>query len=289
MKECVLYKKEKGKKTRCLVCFHKCLISEGKTGICVVRKNIDGKLYLLVYGKIAAMHIDPIEKKPLYHFLPGSYAYSIGTIGCNLKCGWCQNWEISQERKIFGEEISAEKIVNLAIKSGCKSIAYTYNEPAIFSEFVHDVAILAKKKGLKNILVTNGYYSKEGFNFLMKKKLIDAVNIDLKSFSDKTYKEYCGARLKPVLETIKRAVKNRIHVEITTLIIPDVNDNLDELRKIACFIFNLDKKGNVPWHISRFFPHHKLLGREMTPIKTLKEAYNIGKKVGLKYVHMGNV
>ena len=282
MKECDLYKQEKDR-VRCLACAHKCLIRKENTGICGVRKNINGKLYLLVYGKVASMNVDPIEKKPLYHFLPGTKAFSIGTIGCNFKCGFCQNFEISQVREIIGEEITPEKIVENAIKTGCKSIAYTYNEPGIFIEFVKDIAKLAKEKELKNILVTNGYLSKESFDYI--KDYIDVMNIDLKG-SDKFYQENCGAKVQPVLDTIKRAHKAGIHIEITTLLIPGLNDNEKELEKIAKFIASVDKK--IPWHISRFFPMYKMLDKNITPISSLEKAYKIGKK-HLKYVYVGNV
>ncbi len=284
MKECDLYRKEKNK-LRCVACAHKCLIAENKTGICGVRKNIKGKLYLLVYGKVAAMNIDPIEKKPLYHFLPKTFSYSIGTVGCNFRCGFCQNFEISQAgQEIFGKEISPAEIVKKAIQSKCKSISYTYNEPAIFIEFAKDIAKIAKKKRLKNILVTNGYFSKESFDYI--KQYIDAMNIDIKSFSDDFYRKTCGARLKPVLDTIKRASKKGIHIELTTLIIPGLNDSAPEFEKIAKFIASVDK--NIPWHISRFFPMYKMHGRQITPLETLKKAEQIGKKY-LKYVHVGNV
>jgi pyruvate formate lyase activating enzyme len=288
MKECELYKKENNK-VRCLACSHKCLIQDGKTGICGVRKNINSKLYLLVYGKVAAMNVDPIEKKPLYHFLPGTMSFSIGTVGCNLRCDFCQNFDISQASKgknarIFGRDISPSEIVQKAIQTGCKSISYTYNEPAIFIEFVKDIAKIAKRKKLKNILVTNGFFSRESFGYI--KDYIDAMNIDLKSFSEKFYEKYCGGKLKPVLETIKMAHKAGIHIELTTLVIPGLNDSVSEFEKIAKFIASVDK--NIPWHISRFFPMYKMLDREVTPLETLRKAEKIGKK-HLKYVHIGNV
>ena len=196
--ECILYKPENNS-VRCLACMQKCLISEGKTGICGVRKNIGGKLFLLVYGKPCAVHVDPIEKKPLYNFLPKTFTFSIGTFGCNFRCMWCQNWDISQrsnllsgvEEEIDGYNLSPKQVIESAVENKCKSVAYTYNEPAIFIEYVYDCAKIAHERGLKNVLVTNGYFSKESFDFLMKEKLIDAANIDLKSFSDKTYKKYC--------------------------------------------------------------------------------------------------
>jgi len=288
MEECELYKKEKNN-LRCLACAHKCLISEGKTGICGVRKNIKNKLYLLVYGIVAAKHVDPIEKKPLYHFLPKTFTFSIGTFGCNFKCDFCQNYEISQFRefygdKILGEKITPKEIVEQAIKTKCKSIAYTYTEPAIFLEFVKDTAKLAKKKKLKNVLVTNGYFSKESLDYIAD--YTDAMNIDLKSFSDEFYRKYCKATLQPVLDTIKRAHEKGIHIEITTLVIPGLNDSEREFEKIAKFISSVDK--NIPWHVSRFFPYYKMLDKPITPINTLEKAYDIGKKY-LNYVYIGNV
>jgi len=287
MKECSLYKTEK-EQIRCLACLHKCLIGEGKIGICGVRKDIGGKLFLLVYGKIAAMNVDPIEKKPLYHFLPRTKAFSIGTVGCNFKCEWCQNFDISQiskkEKVIFGKDITPEEVVEEAIKTRCKSIAYTYNEPAIFVEFVKNCAVLAKKKGLKNILVTNGYFSKESFDFI--KDYVDAVNIDLKSFNEKTYEKYCGAKLQHVLDNIQWFYDAGVHVEITTLVIPGLNDSNRELEKIAKFIASINV--NIPWHISRFFPMYKMKDRDITPVRTLKKANITGKKY-LKYVYLGNI
>ncbi len=290
MKECELYEKfvEKGKeKLRCLACSHKCIIEKDKTGICGVRKNINNKLMSLVYGKIASMNADPIEKKPLYHFLPGSYAFSIGTVGCNFRCDFCQNFDISQTAKrgfIFGQDFTPEDIVKKAIQNNCKSIAYTYNEPIVFVEFVKDVAKIARKKGLKNILVTNGYFSRESFDYISN--YIDAMNIDLKSFNKDFYKKYCGGKLEPVLETIKLAYKKGIHIELTTLVIPGLNDSEEEFEKIAKFIAKIDK--NIPWHISRFFPRYKMFDKQPTSIETLKKAYEIGKKY-LNYVHIGNV
>ena len=288
MKECILYKKEKDKRVKCSACAHRCLISEEKTGICGVRKNIDGKLYLLVYGKVISKNVDPIEKKPLYHFLPKTFAYSIGTVGCNFRCSFCQNYDISQFKEFFkeipGEEITPKQIVENALKTKCKSIAYTYNEPAIFIEFVKDTAFLAKNKNLKNILVTNGYMTPESLNLVGD--YIDAMNIDLKSFSNDFYLKKCGAKLKPVLDTIKLAHKKGIHIEITTLIIPKENDSEKELEKIAKFISKIDK--NIVWHISRFFPMYKMQDKEITPLKTLEKAHKIGKKY-LNNVYIGNV
>jgi pyruvate formate lyase activating enzyme len=287
IKECELYKKIDRGRVQCLACAHKCIVSEGKTGICGVRKNTHGKLMLLVYGKIASLGVDPIEKKPLYHFYPGTCAFSVGTVGCNFKCDWCQNFDISQapkQTKIFGEEMSPSEVVNEALKSGCKSIAYTYNDPAIFIEFVKDCAVIAKKKGLKNILVTNGYFSIESFDFI--KDYIDAANIDLKSFNGEAYLKFCGGKLSVVKDNIKKFHEKEIHIEITTLIIPGINDSSEEFEKIAEFISSIDR--NIPWHISRFFPRYRMMENSVTPIATLELAYRIGKKY-LKNVHIGNV
>jgi pyruvate formate lyase activating enzyme len=289
MKLCHLYKKEKNS-VRCLACSHKCLIKKNKTGICSVRKNINGKLYLLVYGQIVAEHVDPIEKKPLFHFLPGTISYSIGTVGCNFKCDWCQNFDISQASKqgiIFGKKRTPEQIVKSALEENCKSIAYTYNEPAIWSEFIKKTSKLAKKFKIKNILVTNGYFSKESLDYL--NGLIDAANIDLKSFKEETYQKYCGAKLKPVLETIKKMHRQKVHIEITTLLIPELNDSKEELKEIAEFIYSIDNKGEIPWHISRFFPMYKMFDKKITSIETLKTAEEIGRQAGLKFVHLGNI
>jgi len=290
IKECVLYKKEKNKDVRCLACAHKCIIEKDGFGTCRVRKNVSGKLMLLVYGKLASIGVDPIEKKPLYHFYPGTYAFSLGTVGCNFKCIWCQNFDISQaskeegDYKILGKEMSPENVVDEALDAGCKSIAYTYNEPTIFVEFVKDCAVIAHKKGLKNVLVTNGYFSKESFDYI--KNYIDAVNIDLKSFDESTYSVYCGGKLKVVLDNIKNFYKKGIWVEITTLLVPGINDSSEELEKIAKFISSVDK--NIPWHVSRFFPKYKMNGKPVTHIEDLERAYKIGKKY-LNDVHIGNV
>ncbi|MBT4824173.1 AmmeMemoRadiSam system radical SAM enzyme [Candidatus Woesearchaeota archaeon] len=298
MKECYLYEKKEGN-VQCNACSQRCIVVEGKRGICGVRKNVKGKLYSLVYGKALGLAVDPIEKKPLFHFLPGSSVLSFGTVGCNFRCEFCQNYEMSQaakelgEKGIIGEEISPEEIVNYAVKNNVECIAYTYNEPAVFLEFAHDTAKLAKEKGIKNIYVTNGYETKEALELM--KPFIDAINIDLKSFNDEFYKKLCGARLQPVLDTIKLAHEMGFWLEITTLIIPEENDSEEELTKIAEFIVSLEKneKGisgkNIPWHISRFFPMYKMQQTSITPEPKLREAYEIGKKVGLNFVYVGNI
>lgn len=274
----------------CLACSHYCKIAEDKRGICGVRQNVKGDLFLLVYGLAAAMHVDPIEKKPLYHFLPGTDILSFGTVGCNLHCDFCQNWDMSQVSKpphdqIFGNKQSPERIVSLAIKLKCPSIAYTYNEPGIFFEYAYDTMKLAHRKGLKNVYVSNGYISREAKTKL--KDLLDAANIDLKSFDDRFYSKICGAKLKPVMETIESFYKMGVHIELTTLIIPGQNDSSEELQKIAKYIVSIDKK--IPWHISRFFPSYKMKNITVTPIETLKIAAKIGKEAGLKYIYIGNI
>lgn len=283
MRKCLLYEKTKGK-IRCLACAHYCLIEKNKTGICGVRKNIENKLFLLVYGKLSSICIDPIEKKPLYHFMPGTKTLSIGTVGCNFKCDFCQNFEISQNATIPKKNFKPEEIIEKAILNECPTISYTYNEPTIFIEFVKDVSKIAKKKGLKNVLVTNGYLSKESLELISN--YIDAMNIDLKSFNEKFYLKNCKAKLQPVLETIKKAKQKKIWIEITTLLIPKENDSDKELNNIARFISSIDK--NIPWHISRFFPRYKMTNKNPTDLKKIEKAFSIGKKY-LNYVYIGNV
>ncbi len=259
------------------------MIAEGKTGICGVRENKKNKLHLLTYGKVSAMQVDPIEKKPLYHFLQRTYTFSISGVGCNFRCAFCQNYHLSQTRKFDHlQDVTHEQIVEKALRTGCESISYTYNEPTIFIEFVHDIAKRAHQKGLKNILVTNGYMTKECLEYVGR--YIDAMNIDLKAFTNDFYQKICGAKLQPVLDTIKMAHEQGIHIEITTLVIPGENDN--DFEKIAKFIASVDK--NIPWHVSRFFPMYHMLDKNATPVETLKKAEKIGKKY-LKYVHVGNV
>ncbi len=290
MKECYLFEKLNNMCVVCKTCSHRCIIPENKRGICAVRENRQGKLFLLVYGKAIAAHIDPIEKKPLFHFMPGTFTYSVATVGCNFSCKWCQNFEISQQPKpnneILGFELSPEQIVKNAQKEKCPSISYTYTEPTIFLEYALDTMKLAHNVGLKNIWVSNGYMTPETLKMITP--YLDAINVDLKSFSEKTYQKYCGVHLKPILENLKQIKNNKIHLEITTLIIPGVNDSEKELTQIAQFIAKKLGK-DVPWHISRFFPAYKMMDAEITSIETLNSAEKIGKNQGLKYVHKGNI
>ncbi len=265
------------------------MLKDGEYGKCGVRVNKGGKLYLTVYGLVSAINVDPIEKKPLYHFLPSSFSLSIGTVGCNFSCKFCQNWEISQypqshNYEVFGEFIKPEEIVKLAQFYKAASISYTYNEPVIFFEFAYDTMKLAKEKGIKNVFVTSGYETQEAID--MAAPYLDAMNIDLKSFSDDFYQKICGARLKPVLKTIEYALRMGIWIEITTLLIPGYNDSEKEIREIARFIASLSK--DIPWHISRFFPAYKMLDVKPTPPELLKRAYEIGKEEGLNFVYVGN-
>ncbi|MEZ0344798.1 MAG: AmmeMemoRadiSam system radical SAM enzyme [Caldimicrobium sp.] len=291
MKEALLYEKLEDKKVCCNLCNHHCLIDPDKTGICGVRLNRDGILYTLVYGKVIAENVDPIEKKPLYHFLPGSYSYSIATVGCNFQCSFCQNFEISQYPRLYqgripGEDISPNVVVERALATNSKSISYTYTEPTIYFEFALDCAKIASSKGLKNVFVSNGYMTKEALDLI--KPYLHGINVDLKAFKEDFYLKICKAKLKPVLENLKYLKKLRIWVEITTLIIPGLNDSESELRDIARFI--RDELGpETPWHISRFYPQFRMLDRPRTPVETLERAYEIGKEEGLYFIYVGNV
>jgi len=290
MREALLYERLEDKKVKCNLCNHHCVIYPNHTGICGVRKNEEGVLFSLVYGKIIAEHLDPIEKKPLYHFLPGSWSYSIATVGCNFRCSFCQNFEISQYPHIYGgipgKLTSPKDIVNIAKAQRAKSISYTYTEPTIFFEFAYDCAKLAEKEGLKNVFVSNGYMTKEAIDYI--KPYLHGINVDLKAFREEFYKKFCKAKLQPVLDNLKYLKSQGIWVEITTLIIPEENDDPAGLRELANFI-KTELGPDVPWHISRFFPHYQLLDKPYTPEETLLKAYYIGKEVGLYYIYIGNV
>ncbi|PIS39259.1 MAG: AmmeMemoRadiSam system radical SAM enzyme [Candidatus Nealsonbacteria bacterium CG08_land_8_20_14_0_20_38_20] len=292
MKEAYLYKKLSNKNVQCQNCPHFCIIAPGKRGLCGVRKNINGKLYALNYGKAIAVNIDPIEKKPFFHFLPGSYSLSIATVGCNLKCKSCQNWNISQmpqlTGRIEGENLPPEEVVKMALKNNLPSISYTYVEPTIFLEYGLDTMKLAKKAGLKNCFVSNGFMSEEAAKLIIP--YLDANNVDIKGFSDEFYQKVCGGRLQPVLDTAKLMKKSGVWVEITTLAIPGLSDSEKMFRGIAKFIYK-ELGAETPWHISQFSGaiSWKLQSLPDTSIKTLQKAWKIGKEAGLKYVYTGNV
>ncbi|MDD4980200.1 MAG: AmmeMemoRadiSam system radical SAM enzyme [Candidatus Omnitrophica bacterium] len=290
MREALLYEKLDGKIVRCYLCSHGCRIADKKFGLCGVRENRGGILYTYAYGKVIANHVDPIEKKPLYHFLPGSKSFSIATIGCNFRCEFCQNWKISQSTfreggNLGAEEFPPQEIVKAAIENKCRSISYTYTEPTIFFEYALETAKLAKEAGLYNNFITNGYMSAECLEMI--RPYLDAANVDLKFFKDSSYRKVCAASLAPVLDSIVLMHKLGIWLEITTLIVPQENDSEEELSGIAGFIAGIDK--NIPWHVSRFHPDYKLTHRHPTPEATLEKAQAIGRKAGLKFIYAGNV
>jgi pyruvate formate lyase activating enzyme len=289
------FKKLSGNNIQCLACSHYCKIKSNSTGICGIRLNNNGFLELLTYGKPVAINLDPIEKKPLFHFLPSSQIFSFGTFGCNFRCAFCQNWDISQFPK-FNKDFQAiinevkkewppEKIVEYCLKNNIPSIGYTYNEPTVFIEYCYDTMILAKKYNLKNVFVSNGYQSKETIQAIAP--YLDAINIDLKSFNERFYQKICGAKLEIVLENIKKFHQLKIWVELTTLVIPNENDSEKELEQIADFISKIDV--NIPWHLSRFFPAYQMNNYPPTNIKTLQTAYEIGKSKELNFIYLGNV
>ncbi len=290
MREAMFAEKLPGNAVRCRLCAHECKIAEGKAGLCGVRKNIKGVLCTESYANPVAQQIDPVEKKPLYHFLPGSETFSIAVPGCNFRCQFCQNWEISQKEEDSGsslleEEVMPDEVVEAAMRNNCRSISYTYTEPTIFFEYAYDIAKLSKQKGLRNIFVTNGYLTEASLSCISE--YLDAANVDLKFFREDSYRKICGASLSPVLDTIKRMRSFDIWVEITTLVIPGVNDSEEELGLITDFISGVDK--NIPWHVSAFHPDYKFKDYPVTSQETLKNARQIGKKAGLNFVYAGNV
>lgn len=304
-KKALLYQRLKNNIVKCTACRHYCTIGSGKTGICGVRQNKNGDLYLLVYGNAVAVNIDPIEKKPLYHFLPDSKILSLGTVGCNFACQFCQNWDISQAAQDFkrslsqdgkldtlgieisklGYELPPEKIIKYCLDKKIPSIAFTYNEPSIFFEYTYDTARLAKKEGINVVYVSNGYASEEAVDKIAP--YLDAINIDLKAFTEKFYQKTCQAKLQPVLDSIKYYHNKGIWIEITTLVIPGENDSQNELKQISQFIASLST--SIPWHVSAFSPAYKMIDKGRTPEKTLRLAHDTGKKAGLKFVYVGNI
>jgi len=294
MKEAMLYERLEDGRVRCNLCAHRCTIAEGKRGVCQVRTNRNGELVTLVYGRLIAQHVDPIEKKPLAHFYPGTTAYSIATVGCNFRCRWCQNADISQmvrERHlVMGDEASPEDVVAAARRAGCRSIAYTYTEPTVFFEYSYDTARLAHESGdgagLANVYVTNGYMTEDMLETF--DPYLDAANVDLKAFRDETYRKYAGARLQPVLDSLKKMKELGVWVEVTTLVVPGINDDAAELRDAARFVAQ-ELGVETPWHISRFYPAYEMTGVPPTPVSTLRRALEIGQEEGLRYIYVGNV
>lgn len=288
-REALLYEKREDRSVRCALCAHRCRIDAGTRGICGVRENRAGLLYSLVYGMVVAENVDPIEKKPLFHCLPGSRTYSVATAGCNFRCSFCQNHEISQmpreEGRIVGRERTPDQVVEAALNSGCRSIAYTYTEPTVYFEFAYETAMIARARGLRNIFVTNGYMTPETLR--MAAPCLDAANVDLKAFRDDFYRSQCGGRLEPVLESLRLMKALGIWVEVTTLLIPGLNDSDRELGELAGFIRTLGSE--TPWHISRFHPRYRMTDRGPTPAAAIQRAAGIGKAAGLKYVYSGNI
>jgi len=290
MHEAQLYSQGKDGEVNCELCSHHCRIKDGRRGICGVRENRSGVLYSLVYGWLVAEHVDPIEKKPLFHFLPGSLSYSISTVGCNFRCRHCQNFSISQPGDFPADNPpgilrTPQYVVDHAEASGCRSISYTYVEPTIFFEFAYDCSVLARSRGLKNVFVSNGFMSEKTTRKLAP--VLDAINIDIKAFTEDFYHKICGARLQPVLDTVRLMHELGVWVEITTLIIPGLNDSEAELKAIADFIVAIDS--SMPWHVTAFYPTYKLTDRPATPAHTLQKAREIGLAAGLKHVYEGNI
>jgi len=289
-RDAMLWEPLDGQKVRCNLCAHRCEIAAGKYGVCRVRENVAGTLKTHSYAALVAMNVDPIEKKPLFHFLPGTMSFSIAAPGCNFQCEFCQNWEISQlprlEGRVVGQAVSPQEIVSAAIKHGCASISYTYTEPTVFFELAYDTGIAARGKGVRNCFVSNGYMTEAAVETIAP--YLDAINVDLKAFREQTYQRVMKARLEPVLKSLKALVGAGIWVEITTLVVPGMNDSAEELRDIAQWIAG-ELGRAVPWHVSRFHGDYKMTGAPGTPIKTLELACRLGKEAGLKYVYCGNV
>lgn len=290
MKEALLYDKIETGQVKCRLCRHGCRIDDGKRGICGVRENRQGTLYSLVYDKVISSNVDPIEKKPLFHFVPGSKSFSIATVGCNFRCTFCQNFSISQmphdTGRIEGHSIPPAQIADLAVKYDCRSIAYTYTEPTIYYELAKDTMLEARKRGLLNVFVTNGYMSRDMLNDC--RGLMDAANVDLKAFNDHFYLHHCKAKREGVLDTLRYMKELGIWLEVTTLLIPTLNDNPAEIRELARFI-RTDLGKETPWHVSRFYPQYKELDLPPTEIEALRQARGIGMDEGLLYVYTGNV
>ncbi len=295
MKQAMLWNALEGTRVECVLCAHRCRIPEGRLGLCEVRENREGTLYSLVYGKVIAQAVDPIEKKPLFHFHPGSRSYSVATVGCNFRCTFCQNADISQAVRghlgIAGRDTLPEAVVAAAERAACASIAYTYTEPTMFFEFSYDIGRLAHQQGLANVYVSNGYMTREMLDRMAPaqgENVLDAANVDLKAFTDDFYREQCGARLQPVLDALKLLSERGVWLEVTTLIIPGLNDSDAELAELAGFIVQ-ELGPDTPWHVSRFHPTFRLTDRPSTPVSTVLHAREIGLEAGLRYVYAGNI
>ncbi len=292
MKEALLYEKLSGKEARCQVCPRRCIITDGKSGYCRTRVNKDGKIYSIIYGRVASIAVSPIEKKPLFHFYPGSLWLSLGSFGCNFRCPGCQNWELAHaqvEGKVKKARLlSPEDLIELASQHGCRGISWTYNEPTIWLEYIKEAAELAKAKGLLTNVVTNGYITREAVDCWGP--FLDSFRMDLKGFRRKTYAQIAHVDdFTPILNSAQRAKdKWGMHVEIITNIIPEVNDSEEELRELAFWIKNTLGQ-ETPWHITRFFPHYQLAHLSPTPIKVLEKGREIGLEAGLLFVYLGNV
>ncbi len=287
--EALLYEKLENDRVRCFLCAHRCTINPGHRGVCGVRENKEGVLYSLVFGSLIAGNIDPIEKKPFFHVYPASASYSIATVGCNFRCEFCQNFDISQVPSLTiqmpGVDTPPAEVTKKAKNSGCRTIAYTYTEPTVYFETALETAKEASRAGLENLFVTNGYMTKEAIDLLAP--YLAAANVDLKSFRDEFYRKRCKARLQPVLQSLETMKEKGIWLEITTLLIPGLNDSDGELKEIAAFIRKLGAE--TPWHISRFYPQFRMLDRPGTPVSSLHRACEIGKEAGLYYVYSGNI
>ncbi len=288
-REASLYEKRPGGGVRCMLCNHYCVIGEGRRGICGVRECRDGRLLSLVFDRVVSLGVDPVEKKPLFHFLPGTLSLSLATVGCNFRCEFCQNFSISQlphaGGPIPGDPITPEALAALAVSRGCPSISYTYTEPTVFYELTRETGLSARSKGLRNIYVTNGYMSREAIREMQD--FLDAANVDLKSFSDDFYRHFCSARLEPVLDSIRALHQAGVWLEITTLVIPGRNSDPRELRQIAEFIASVDP--NIPWHVSAFHPDYRMTDAPRTSAALLEKACALGEAAGLRYVYGGNI
>lgn len=295
MHEAMLYDRLSEDRVGCRLCAHRCVIRDGHTGICQVRQNQGGTLYTLSYGRLITQAVDPIEKKPLFHFYPGTRSYSVATPGCNFRCTFCQNADISQRPGalgyVDGQDVAAQTIVAAADRYDCRSISYTYTEPTIFFEYTYDVGRLAHERGIANVYVTNGYMTPEMLDLVTSESgppLLDAANVDLKAFRDEFYRRECGARLQPVLDSLKTLSARGVWLEVTTLVIPTRNDSEEELRDVARFVVT-ELGADTPWHVSRFHPTYRLTTAPPTPVGTLMRAREIGLEEGLRYVYVGNV